>query len=368
MEKEYLKTIYKNSIVFDGFEYFMAYNENGLCKRKPGDNKAEKIRFIEGYNANEINLFSKVELYKDSIIMIPAKAHHVVFYNITKDEEYRVDLYDYLPECSGIDYYFETAFIINDYLYMIGCFYPGMIKIDLKTRSVSVIDINESICSCVPIDVLKNGLCYKGIIKDDHIWMPCMSAPYIFKLDTVTDEITSIKLSTKVSGFNSILIDADKAFLTGRGPVSGYLVEFEMNNCNSTDLYIPVEGELNNPFGDIRKVENKYYLLPESADNVFCFEPGKDIRGVDVLKSVFTEGRSFTVGCRAEDDNLSFFTTDNNILWRFDVNYIQVYQSEIELTSSDAVQREEIKALMNSNQIISEGRYSLNNYISAICC
>lgn len=367
MEKKYLKTIYKNSIVFEGSEYFMAYNENGLCKRKPGENKAEKIRFIECYNTNEINLFSKVELYKDTIIMIPAKAHHVVFYNITKDEESWVDLYDYLPGYSGIDYYFETTFITDDYLYMIGCFCPGIIKIDLKTRSVSVIDIYETICSCVPINVLKNGLCYKGMIKDDHIWIPCMSAPYIFKLDTVTDEITSIKLSTKVSGFNSILIDADKAFLTGRGPVSGYLVELDMNNCNSTDLYIPVEGELNNPFGDIRKVDNKYYLLPESADNVFCFEPGKDICGVDALKSVFTEGRSFTVGCHAEDGSLSFFTTDNNTLWHFNTKNNQVDRSEIELTSGDVVQREEIKALMNSNQIIKEGRYSFDNYISAIC-
>lgn len=120
--------------------YFIPINLNFLIIYDEQKNKTNTF-VIEKENFYQNNLYSKCLKYKDKIIFIPAHAKHFLFFDINTHEMEYINIPKSKREHPEYGY-FSGGIIKNDSLYAVGYMYPGIVKIDLISQAIMVIDIN----------------------------------------------------------------------------------------------------------------------------------------------------------------------------------------------------------------------------------
>ena len=167
-------------------KYWFAHAKyNALCSVDENDEVSDVVVF-PGYNyINEDKaLFGKILSYSKYIVCVPFAAEDIAVYDI----ENRCFNMIRLKNC-GIDEEinqakFNSVLKINNYLYMFGCTYTGIVRLNLDTFDVEydfeltnkVLDNNTYILSGVytmfqfNTDVMKENGTFevKYVIKDDN--------------------------------------------------------------------------------------------------------------------------------------------------------------------------------------------------------
>lgn len=352
---------YKQSVYYKNYEYFSQYCGNGLCRRRIGDNQAELISIFPDEKQDEIDLFSAVHLYNDKLYFVPSKARHIGVFDLL-DNSISVAVIE--KNFENLKYYderhkFESSYLIDNYLYMIGCTYPGIVKVNLDSMEMETINID------IKGDFGK-GYFYKGGIYNGYIWCPCMSMPIILKVNLSDDTLSKKCIKTSVSGFSSIAFDNDYAYLTGRGENPNAIVKYSLVDDISKDILCDEQKEAANPFGEILKCGNRLFAFPEAGSNIYTINADDQITILEEAKSILGAENTFTIGCRLIGTSLEFFTTRDQRHHIYDLMNGVLSSESIDLLADDDVRVRQLSALIKDKPIILEGEYTIGDFISSI--
>lgn len=362
MSKKVLGNIcFNKSILVNGYEYFSNYSGNGICRIKEGENQAELIDIFPDEKIDEVNLFSGIHYYNDNLFFVPSRASNIFIYNLKNGVFSKIRLNN---EYQNHKYYkenhkFESSFLIGNNIYMFGCTFPAIVKLNMDTLEVIYIDIG------IEGDFSK-GFFYKGTIKENIIWCACMSFPVVLRFDTSDDSIKAINIETSNSGFSSIAFIDDCAYITGRGNNANAVVKYCINSNKCKDIIINEKNSANNPFGEIVRYDRRMFIFPEESKHIYFLNSDDKITICGELDSILEEGNSFIIGVQIKESSLEFFTTKNQQHHKYDLQKKITSSKEIELIADDEIRSRYLSKVIRNQRIICEGKYTIKDFISSI--
>lgn len=118
-----------------GKYYFVASKMNAVCSIDIQTQKMEIVGRIPEAELFSERLCIKIIFWNGELIFVPFNGEKVWFFNFTDNKWHSLSL-----ENADIQRKFRQAFIYEDKLFMIGCHYPAIVYIDLKTKIIQYID------------------------------------------------------------------------------------------------------------------------------------------------------------------------------------------------------------------------------------
>lgn len=352
---------FNQSVVVKNYEYFSNYCCNGLCRIEVGGKQAELIDYFPGENMDELNLFSGVHYYNDKLIFIPSKAESIYVYGMIEKTFTKIELeskYKLNKYYKG-NHKFESSFLINKIIYMFGCTFPGIVKLDLETMKLSYIDI------CFEGD-FSNGFFYKVAKRGDVIWCPCMSFPVVMKYDTSDDSANTIVVETSNSGFSNIELFDENAYITGRGIDSHAIVKLNVITNECKDIVIPETCNCINLLGEIVRAEDQLFFFSEAGEHVYRLCPNDKLSICNTLDPVLSDENTFIIGSKLNGSAIEFFTTKDQQYYTYEFRSEKVIAKTVELVANSEIICKNLLEEVKNQGIIIEGGYLLKDFISAV--
>ena len=152
--------------------WFTSGDYNGLYKYNLEEKRTERIAIFPYEPFEQVGLFLKMVQYKNSLIFVPATAKRIYIFNIEGGGFTDVKI----PGLSDIlqPIYFGEAVIYKEYLYLLGVRYPGIVKINLESYEVEIVDQwLDELSDEIMLDKNENILGYGGVVEEDRFLIPC---------------------------------------------------------------------------------------------------------------------------------------------------------------------------------------------------
>lgn len=130
---------FDNYVMIDGDMWFPAANYNALFRIKKGEITAELIIEFKEYPLSNSRIFFSCECIDRKIILIPSKVADILIYDIDKAVLVKFTL----PNGQDIverGALFSCSFMYENKAYLVGDWYPGIIKFDIETGIEEVIE------------------------------------------------------------------------------------------------------------------------------------------------------------------------------------------------------------------------------------
>ena len=197
--------------------YMLAYGTNLLVKYNCVENNATTLEVLDGNpNCFDKQLYQSVLKIKNKILLAPRIADNIAIYDcITREVCYidipKIDFNDcnFSPDIAK----FWKGFTFNEYFYLLGFGYPGILRINSKSYEI---EYNEKMCSDLKehISTKYNGFFSNGSIVEDNIALiPMSCCPEILELNLISLDYKIIKINVPFKGIYSISKDYDTNFI-----------------------------------------------------------------------------------------------------------------------------------------------------------
>lgn len=264
------------AFVEDTIAYASAFQYNGLYKINTVTNEVEFISLFMDEDVNAVGLHSFAVYSNNKVYFIPASGNRISILN-TDDETIdsieipnKVQTEKYYEKYYYKSYKFIYAHEYKENIYLIPSIYPGIIKLDIKNNTISVID------DWVSDNVFLYRKAY-GII-DDVLYIASRDNGNVLILDFETEECR-IKVLENTSGFISAVVDKKDLILLGTDGKS--VIRLNVDNDTIEEYQIKVEkfkGK-NILFSKIYKYNDKYYLVPNQSNMLLEMDENGTIAG-----------------------------------------------------------------------------------------
>lgn len=193
--------------------YAASYKYNALFKVSISNGEAEYLQMFPDEKPNGVRLFTVAISCGEKIYFVPATADHIAVYEPDKNNLYNlhletVDQEKYLHYKSNAK--FNGGMVIDRYIYMTPCTYPGFIRINSDN------DVIEYYNNWVGDG---NYLFRKSLLIDENIiYLPSTINNKILRIDTNTCSGELISIDTKVGGWWSMCKQGDNFWLAPQIP------------------------------------------------------------------------------------------------------------------------------------------------------
>jgi hypothetical protein len=190
--------------------YFVASEMNVVCSIDIKENKMEIVGCIpdEGIFTERVSI--KIVVWNEELIFIPMNGKKIWFFHIAEKKWRSVSIKN-----EDIQRKVRQAFIYRERLFMIGCHYPAVVSIDLRTKEIEYID--------APYKAVKNyykkasGVGYfrhDCVIKEHLLYIASFitNKVLIFNLDNF--EWKYITIGNSENGFSGIAWDGEFFWLS----------------------------------------------------------------------------------------------------------------------------------------------------------
>lgn len=128
------KLWFSDCIRVDDKIWFASGNYNGLYCYDITDHKVEWIADFPEELFNVEQLFFKTRIYKDNLIFIPLDAEDVHIFNLTSKQFTKIGI-PRIPPAR-----FTDGRVFGKYLYLFGCRYYGILRVDLESKKIETVD------------------------------------------------------------------------------------------------------------------------------------------------------------------------------------------------------------------------------------
>ena len=180
--------------------WFTSGDYNGLYKYNLEEKRTERIAIFPYEPFEQVGLFLKMVQYKNSLIFVPATAKRIYIFNIEGGGFTDVKI----PGLSDIlqPIYFGEAVIYKEYLYLLGVRYPGIVKINLESYEVEIVDQwLDELSDEIMLDKNENILGYGGVVEEDRFLIPCYQCNRVLEFNMNTGEYCFHEIGNKVNKY-----------------------------------------------------------------------------------------------------------------------------------------------------------------------
>ncbi len=269
-EKDVMELIFNAIAIKDNIGYASDYERNGLFEVDINTGACKYIRLFPNEEVMSSYLHSCCVWIENKVYFIPAAGKNISIYNVDTREIVTIEI-PYELDGLNADYSkrlkFSKAFEREDYLWIMPATYPGIIKLNIKTEKIVIIN------NWLPNDgfMFRRAVCAKGNViyaasgNNNNI--------LIFDLDT---EIGRIK---KIGALNNGVMDMceNGEDLVMAPRLKGAVIKWNLvtneikEYCDYPKCFIP--GKI--VFSHIYPNEQEYILVPANASHGIRLQDGK---------------------------------------------------------------------------------------------
>ena len=259
--------------VDDGeYIWFSLFWQNGLFKKKHGSTIAEYMGDFPGLGRNTTRLFNNAILRNGKIIFAPGNADKIAIYDIACNR-FEMIAFEKRPIISRRvwpkdGYWFRTVIISGDDAFFMPMNYMGILKMDLNTYEMTVIDdwvseVEKNI-SADNVEVYLS----EGIIRNGIGMFPFQCADAIMKFDIENEVVQIISVDSEVDGYTGMIFDGQRYWLTPIKFDDIILWEGPGYKCKRINVEYSNNFE-RAPFHEPIIVDGYVYLLPIFCEKIF---------------------------------------------------------------------------------------------------
>lgn len=158
--------------------------------------------------------FSDILYWNNYLVIIPLLAKKIWIYSLHENKWGFIDVFDCVTK-SGFGN-FATAYIYNDYLYLIGNCYPGVLKVDLKNKCiVRKLDVYENVL--VEQAEKKEGFAYTSYaVCNDKMYIASGISNIVHIIDLKDDTYKDVIVGEIGKRYVGITFDGNNFWLAAR--------------------------------------------------------------------------------------------------------------------------------------------------------
>lgn len=358
----------------NGYLWFADASKNGICRISLFDKKAEIVACFDNEDMMQSLLYCDFVMINGMIVFAPWTAENIACYDINNDEMEYISLKS-LPSinnCKSI-VKFMDIFSYEDNVYLVGCYYPAIVKLNIKTKKIGyLIEVVENIRGAISKDD-NRGLFSKGhFILNGYVYLPIAYMPAILKLSLIDNIYEIIQLDCSLDGIGGMTIDDNnEVWLVGRGKVNDRLVKWNPFTyiCREWKLS-QLDGKDWEPFHAPIYINNKIILMPIYSKHIFIFHIHTEI--IDKLSQLdsLIEHTSTSVFMwktfgLMQIENSIIFTAGRDLKWYIlDTNTLDCFPYVIDWQLVNEFY--DSKMLYNSENIVLEKDISLERLINVL--
>lgn len=291
---------FEDYVKIDTDIWFAAGNYNGLYKFDTTNKKLKRIATFPCESIIKDWAFRKVRLWKEQLVFMPAYADAVYLYDI---ENAAFDKIDFLEEKELIECQAKCKFqcfeIYGDWLYLIGCEYRGIIKVNLTNHQVKKIkNIPEEILAKAEMGQACFGS--EVVVENNIIYIACVSSNKILMLDMSDDSFNVIEVGSNRNKYNGICKIENSYYLKTYN--SDNIVRWQLENGNCTEIALKFDVH----FFDRKLCHTQNYIWVFSYISNEIFRINKNNYKISKVQANCTDDRMTLVFCEEMQDGIYF--------------------------------------------------------------
>lgn len=332
-----------------GKAWFARAQANGLYEFDEVENCVKLLMRFPNFPIDKSFLYQAIEKVGSILVLAPATASKIVFYDLATDKAEYIELVPvenerkvrYTGGCK-----FLKSYRHGDHVYLFGFEYPAVLKINVKTKKIVyftnwVKEVEQSI---------KKMFVTMGYVSDyavvgDYVWALCECANVVLQLDLRTDEIKVVDICSDLDICCGICFDGN-FWVTGYNENANKLLKYdcsfalkeEIEICSSSkdggDYSLSLQDRLW-IFYPIIDLEEKLLLFSVYPRHIYELDKiSNEVRVFPVFEE-FLEIRDeklHDMGILAprKDGNIIRFITGNDFLWNeYDLLHDTVTRYEV---------------------------------------
>lgn len=332
--------------------WFASDDYNGLYKYNIKEKKTERIGEFSHEPFSQYGLFLKMCRYKNNLIFVPQWSKRIYIYNIDTGIFKDIQFLKPAEDLQG-PYFFE-AVVHEEYIYMMGASYQGILKVNLETYEVEVLDQwLRKLQREVNINKDKPILGLEGILKDHSFWIPCYQCNKIMEFNLDTGEFRFHEVGKKENRYARMIRSGDQFVLVTHNKEDFCRIVFWNYSKGS---YEEVQVDMK-AYVDRCIIEylDKIWLMSFVSNEIYCV----DIRDKRFVFNSISDTSKAVIGfAKVINEELFFYETVTQIWHK--INNLGVIE-KTDLSIIECMTEDELEALFLkeglADNLIHEDRY-----------
>lgn len=339
------------------------FNSNGLFEINLLTGKCTYIMMVQGELIDQRRLYTSACLVEDKVYFIPYAAKEIAVYDLNKKEIKKVK-YNKLDSQPG-NYKRKCNFSCHvrygQYIYMIPCTYPAIVRINTEDDSIEY------------FDSWNNNIEYmfrKGVmVEEDDFYIPSVINNVVLRFNMKECKAYIYNVGEENKGHWSIIKHKEWFYLTpmlSESVTKWNYINGEINKLN--DLPQDFKGG-DFCFSQIYYCNNKMYLIPARANmgiEIKCENEEvkrwnmEELSDTEEVRCMCNMGKRIFLSIK-KNGNIHhvFINTENN-----EVTNVDLYFDE----SKKKYEKDYFKLINKKHNIIKESEmYDIENYIESVC-
>lgn len=327
--------------------YFCPIQFNALCRTDLNTGKTEFLGHFE--EKLEEKLYRKAFIYKDDIWFIPWKADKIACVDLSS---LTIDYYQprYITESKiGCEVekcaYLSSGVYENRYLYLVPTKYDTPIVIDMENRAFQSY---EGV-----LDVEGQAYGY-GVVSENVFWISPHTGDKLVQLNIQDGEINTIDWDYDSLQYRG-MCDWDNKIWFAPGKDENRILFFDKNDKSWGMIKIEDECSKGSSYNECLEIENGIAFLPYESKSILVIK--RDIKGFSVAN---VERTDKYYGLRRLGISDDIFLAEENSPTVYKMNQDGIVANVCNATMESS---EKAKMMKYSNNLITEGKYTLMDYL-----
>jgi hypothetical protein len=300
-----MKILFEDCVRVENDLFFICRDFNAVCKIGIENGKIEFISNVPEENEEAWRLGAKIVYWNKFLFFAPMSAKKIWKYNLEQDTWIgyeRKQLDAWAPHGDMFQ-----AVLFEDKIFFIGCLYPAIIVMDLKSDSMEY--VTKPYERKIALAKAKNDCCFRTdyIQIDKYIYMASCIDNTVLKFNMKTYDFEYIEVASEDNMYAGIGFDGEEFYLAPRKKGKGVIWNPNYEEIRYID--IPFDNEDNKAvFGGVVCLKNKV-IFPACFSNETVEIQIND----NTPQKLLITGKQYTFYKKIDDETIVSLTVNGEI-------------------------------------------------------
>lgn len=242
----------KNNVVCYGYDddenniWLCASDKNALCRVDKKTKTGNVIGTFPDFCVNSKQMSWAIKCIARKVVFSPFGGDHILVYDNESNNVASFKIAEPKNEC-GIRYIESQKFIAivpyKHYCFLIGRTYPGIIRFDLETGEMMLID--AFVKELVSRNIINNAFFSDGyIMKENCIFLGVACNNNLFRFNLDTFEYAIIAIDCCFKGIGGICSQDDTIWLTDFSKIGNEIINYDIITNSYVTISMPITDRL----------------------------------------------------------------------------------------------------------------------------